>query len=221
MIPIRMHMAAGDTIVQGGLIVELHKRCGRIAVPSYKRNDIFVQSLFRAFIGISFYLVPEFYPWGAPPNWVFDQAMEDAGLDKSQEIRLGSYHGYCAGTEGAYIQAGVHYEKRWTSCPVENAAKYVNQLEWHTDNRIFYHDDPDRNFLITKIVDKKSAFFPIWTPNILSYVNILKTAEEIHAIDSAFFCLASQLTLKAKLFFHRYARIDPTVIPEPEWEEIL
>jgi hypothetical protein len=213
MTPLRMHLATGDTIVQSGLIVELHKKFGALAVPTYPKNAVFVQSLFRDYPEISTYSIPESWPWGAPLGLIYDEAMRKAGLDKGKEIRLGSYGGEGVGTKSTYLQAGVPYEKRWDSCPIEEAAKKVEQIEWPNNNRIFLHDDPARNFVITKWIDRSTAFFPSWASNILSYVNILKTAEEIHVIDSAFFCLVEQLEVEARLFFHRYARVDPTVIP--------
>jgi hypothetical protein len=226
MIPIRMHVACGDTLVTAGLIVELHKIHGPIAVPTYPKYEVFVRSLFHNFPDISVYTVSEPYPWGAPSNEVYDAAMERAGLDKSKEIRLGNYYQgvQIKGTEGTYLQAEVPYQKRWESCPIKEAVKHVPQLDWNTPSRVFYHDDPARGYMITRLVDKETAYFPRWNNNILQYVHILQTAEQIHVIDSAFWCLVNQLDLdvSTKLFFHRYARVGSTVpIERHNWMELL
>jgi hypothetical protein len=220
-----MHMACGDTIVQSGLIVELSKKYGPVAVPTYDRHEKFVRSLFRHIHEISIYIVPEYLPWGAPQDSVFDLAMLNSGLDKSMEIRLGSYHlgKKINGTCGTYRQAGIEYIKRWDSCPIEEASRNVEQMSWWpNESRIFIHDDVLRGFRITRFTG--NAMLPELSDNILSYVNILKTAKEIHVIDSAFYCLVNQLSINpgTSLYFHRYARVDPTVMVERHnWIELI
>lgn len=206
--PIRTHCAAGDILSQAGLIVELNKQYGPLAVPYYEKYEALVKSLFHAYPEISFYMLPHKpdWGWGQPPDDAYDRAQADNSLNKAQEIRLGAYFEESPGAN-AYVQAGIDPVKRWESSPTAKAAERVfPQIEWPTTgNRIFYHDDPGRRRAITKLVSH-GAFHPYDVPNMLQYANILKTADEIHVIDSAFFWLALSLPVKsARLFLHHYA----------------
>ncbi len=177
-------------------------------IPCYKKYEVFVKSLFYACPAISFYVLPHeaHWAWGAPPEEAYDRAQADNFLNKDQEIRLGSYFSESS-TEKTYLQAGIELCKRWESDPTAEASEHVfPQVKWPNENRIFVHDDPTRDRVITKDVDRNTAFYPAWVPNILQYAHILKTADEIHVIDSSFRWLAMALKLKAhRLCLHHYA----------------
>jgi hypothetical protein len=211
--PLRTHTGAGDTVLQSGLAVELAKRYGKIAVPCYEKYWQLGKSLYRNYPEISLYPIPDYHPGDlcSPPEETFNRAYAKAGLDKDQEMRIGIYAGEGLWEDfarGFYLQAGIAYAKRWESSPVPEVLPYVPQVKWPDERRIFLHDDPSRGFIISRYVERKKSFFPPFTDNLLAYAGILMTAEEIHVIDSAFFCLANQLPLKGRLFFHHYARPD-------------
>jgi hypothetical protein len=206
--PVRTHTGAGDMIVQAGLMVELSKRYGKIAVPCYEKYKSLGMSLYNGFNDISIYLIPNIHPGHlcSPPDSTFDEACLHKFLDKDQGIGIGDYAGdgiWEDFAKGFYLQSGVEYRYRWDSFPDVSIPSW-EQVPWPDSRRIFVHDDPSRGHIITRAKGVR----PIQVHNILQYCQMLCTAEEIHVIDSAFFCLANHLLVKGKLFYHHYARPD-------------
>jgi hypothetical protein len=116
-----------------------------------------------------------------------------------------AYHDFI---KAFYLRSGVDYAKRWDSDPIPDILDSVPQIAWPpVGKRVFVHDDPARGFRITRL-DRRGTFFPPFTGNALEYAQILISAEEIHVIDSVFFCLANQLPVQGQLFYHWYARPD-------------
>jgi hypothetical protein len=212
--PVRTHTGSGDTILQSGLMVELSKKYGKIAVPCYDKYWSLGESLYCKSPNIELYKIPNVHEGHlcSPTDAVFDEAYRLHGLDQSQEIRIGEYAGeglWDDFIKAFYLRSGVPYEKRWDSSPILDVLPFVKQIEWPTDSRIFVHDDPSRGWYITRTVGE--VFRPWFTGNALEYANILITADEIHCIDSTFFCLANQLPVTGKLYYHHYARPDRPV----------
>jgi hypothetical protein len=218
--PVRTHTGGGDTIIQAGLMVELSKKYGKIAVPCYNKYWSLGESLYSKSPDITLYRIPDIHEGHlcSPTDAVFDRAYRSYGLDKEQEIRIGEYAGEGLWNDfikAFYLRSGVDYSKRWDSCPIANILPSVKQREWPTvfvpewcpDKRVFVHDDPSRGYRITRMVDER-AFRPWFTGNALEYAKVLITADEIHCIDSTFFCLANQLPVTGKLYYHHYARPD-------------
>jgi hypothetical protein len=209
--PVRSHTGAGDMIVQAGLMVELSKKYGSIAVPCYDKYWELGKSLYVNHPDIYLYQLPSNHPGHlcSPPDDTFDYAQDIAGLDKSQQIGIGDYAGegiWEDFAKGFYLQSGVGYRYRWDSCPIMNIIEEVTQIG--DRHEVFVHDDPSRGHIITRLVDKSKCYIPRFTSNILMYARTLLFAKEIHVIDSAFFCLVNQLPVKGKLFYHHYARPD-------------
>jgi hypothetical protein len=207
--PVRTHTGVGDTIIQAGLMIELSRKYGRIAIPCYRKCLNLGISLYGCFPDIQLYIIPDEHEGHlcSPTDRVFDEVYRENNLDREQEMRIGEYAGEGLWNDfikAFYVRSGVEYRHRWDSFP---EIRLPQQAEWPDNHRVFVHDDTSRGHVITRA----DGFRPGWTQSILQYAQILHTADEIHCIDSSFFCLANQLPTTGKLFYHHYARPDRPV----------
>jgi hypothetical protein len=106
-----------------------------------------------------------------------------------------------------YRQLQIPFEARWQSCPIEEASKLVEQVEWPPGIPLL-HDDRERGFEIRKFPYYPFRFQRIENNggSILQYAQAIREAPEIHCIDSAFMHLVESLRPSGKLYWHRYAR---------------
>ena len=107
--------------------------------------------------------------------------------------------------ESFYKQSQIEYEERWKSFNIcYNDETQIDEKEY-----IFVHDDESRSLNIKQnlINTNFKVIKPEKNQNFLNYINIIKNAKEIHAIDSSFALLADHLETKAeKMYIHRYSR---------------
>jgi len=116
--------------------------------------------------------------------------------------------------ENFYLQAGISFEKRWTSFYFERDIERENKLfDSLNINQpyIVLHEDKTRNYVIDRMFVKNRNIISIdisLTNNIFDYYKVFENAEEIHVIESCFLFLIDSIELKNKpLFAHRYARV--------------
>ena len=190
-----------------GAIVTLLDRHGRLRVYCYSAHEPSVRSFFAAYPGIEIVpVLPGRGCYGVPEESLLlpfvDGPVLRSGFYAAQGIRSD-----ISFPELFYAQLGIPYRERWDSCPLEEAATAISQLE--TDIPIFVHDDAARGYHIVKAITAKPVFRP-WEDggSILRYVAILRAASEIHCIDSSFYHVVESLIgITAKLYYHRYARL--------------
>ncbi len=201
------HLGLGDCILVSGAAVELAKRHGQLRVPAYEQYLESVKSFYVNHPEIEVYPVdnPEGSNWGSPPIECF-KVIGDAiacGIygPKVDDISL-------SWPETFYRQLGVDYAHRWDSCPLQKAWQHTGPQVLQTP-QYFVHDDPDRGYVITKLIPTtpKACFRPMFNKgSILRYVYALAQSHEVHVIDSCFLHLTESVDTFGKLFFHRYAR---------------
>jgi hypothetical protein len=210
-------------LVQAPLAVALSEREGEIAFPAYETYRASVESFFVHHPLIHVYALPPYQPgwmWGGAPEEVFAKAIHRAGLNGTAPIRLGIYRDLRVVmpdfSQTFYKDARIPYVTRFEKCPIKEAAKLVRQVPpvFPNERKIFLHDDPRRNFRITRLVPNGEITFRPKPEeshlSVLRYARAIYEAREIHVIDSAFFWLVNALLtgseVKAKLYFHAYVR---------------
>lgn len=109
--------------------------------------------------------------------------------------------------ESFYRQAGVPFLAKWEKFNVCEGSHRLVPL-----GAPFIHDDPSRGFVIPM-----DGFRPDskMDANILSWIPHMRTAAEIHCINSCFAILADLICNHPddKLFLHHYARLDGGALP--------
>lgn len=110
---------------------------------------------------------------------------------------------YRSWAEGFYAQASLHY---FTSYSWFKLAEW-GKPSYPKKQRVFHHD-LDRNFIIrSEFIKPEDVMINKETGEGLEYwIPTLRSATEIHVIDSAFMNLVERIPTRGKLFYHRYAR---------------
>ncbi len=201
------HLTLGDCILLSGAAVELARKHGHLRVPAYEEYMESVKSFYVNHPEIEVYPVdnPDGSNRGSPPIECFTVIGEPITCGvygpKVEDISL-------SWPETFYKQLGVDYAHRWDSCPLQKAWQKTGPQVLQTP-KWFVHDDPERGYIITKLIPTtpKACFRPLMNKgSILRYAYALAQAQEVHVIDSAFLHMAESLDTFGKLFFHRYAR---------------
>ena len=207
MVSLFSHIGLGDIFLLSGAIVKLLERYGKLRIYCYFAHEVSVRSLFAAYPEIQIVPVPRGHSWYGLPD---EHALRPA--TDGRILRCGFYAGTgvrndISFPELFYAQLGIDYKERWNSCPIEEAAKSVAQLD--SDLPVFVHDDASRGFNIIKGIDSQAILRPLENgASILQYVNILRKVRKIHCMDSVFYHLVeSLLGITAELFYHRYPRL--------------
>ena len=199
------HLGLGDAIVSGGLAVAKAMSHGGLRFPCWKHNEPSVKSFFVNYPEIE--VVP-----------IDRDDLEGILHQEKNAIFCGHYSGEPAlEDEGfdawIYRTAGESLDLRWELDPVVDAMAAVSQRPSSRPIKYFIHDDPRRDFSITKNRVHQEGVQP-WPNNdceekcnsILEYAYWLKKAESIHVINSAFLHLAESLPTTGSLYLHAYAR---------------
>jgi hypothetical protein len=115
-----------------------------------------------------------------------------------------------------YDLANINFHKKWDNFYIpfnEKAKKIHDQLKLRSYN--FIHTDPNRGFNIdrSRIQNSYHNFFTsdINTNSVIHYIELIKRAQEIHVIDSAFMFLIDCMPYnhcQQQLYIHRYARFN-------------
>jgi len=198
------NVGIGDGLVLSGAAIKLAKIHGGLQFPCTPKNKPTIDSVFVNYPQIKVFTV--------------DNSEKLAAKYSNSVLNC-----YWKRLEGVmepttdwpvwmYQQLSVPFQHRWTSCPIEEAANKIDQFDQFYP--IVIHDDPDRGFQIdlervenyshdqaAYIVDNPDY------PSVLSYVELLRQAQQIHVMDSWVFHLVESIWgVKAQLFFHTYVR---------------
>ena len=127
-----------------------------------------------------------------------------------------------------YRLAGVSLDKKWESFYIPESKQIAETFQnaGLPKRYNFIHDDTRFKINSDRIVGDRKNFHvnDIKTDSIVNYIDIMKNAQEIHAIDSSFMFLCDCLKYEnkdQKLFVHRYARYnDEWLLPilKKDWE---
>ncbi len=202
MIYIYHHFGLGDHILCNGLVREIAKREGEVAVFCKHHNFNTVQFMFRdnPLIKIITVCGDE-----EACECLKDKRKSDVlylgykgeGWNESERVHF---------DEVFYRQARINFEHKYNSFYIDRDV----ESEYHLEGEfVFLHDDPGREITINK--SKVGLKLPIIMPQkgdrpIFAYLSIMEAACEIHCIDSAFLCLADVMQLTCDKYFHSYAR---------------
>jgi hypothetical protein len=113
-----------------------------------------------------------------------------------------------------YAHAGLDPELQYTRFLVPRdparEAELVAKMHAQTARPYaFVHDDPARGYVIRDLPRDRPVYRPRpgLTDNVLDYLLLIEKAQEVHCIDSSFFCLIDHMGLRrAGLFYHLDAR---------------
>lgn len=196
------HKGLGDEIAFAPIAVK-YAQSDSIILPCFQHNLSSVMDIFKNHVNI--HVIPK-------PNERDIFKLVDSLSDKHEVIRFGFHSKDSPPLTGEsfidwiYRQASMTNEERWRICPIAQAsAEYEGKKKY----KIFLHEDRSRAFVIDRLKHGPTGFIfePHWShSSILQYVPYIKSAKEVHVIDSSFLHLAEALPITGKLFFHKYAR---------------
>lgn len=207
------HLGLGDHIITNGLVNTLAVR-RKVYVPCKAHNYLSVIDLFAKSPNVS--VIPIADDDGA-------KALTEIFI--GEKIRLGLFRKdrefkFEHWDRTMYEEVGVDFSKRWT------AFRFGRTYQAPVNGDIFVHHDPKRGFTIPRErlpIGQEVKLDMRNYPSILSWLDNITRAREIHCIDSSFACLVDSLpNLKAKrLVLHLYARPNahPPTYKKP-WEII-
>lgn len=191
------HLGLGDAIVCAPIVAKLATNLKvDINVPCWEHNLTSVKSFFIHFDKVNVYPIKE----------EKEMYLNNGGT----EFKLGYYN-----TEDPqlpnedfiqwfYRQAGMDLSDKAKYCPLQKAAKEVEQ---HGSMPNLIHDDHNRGFIIKDVQGWRIYHDPQELDlSILAWTKNLETMSDIHCIDSSFLHLAESFPTNAKLHYHKYAR---------------
>src|SRR6267142_6131323 len=180
MVSLFCHIGLGDLILLSGAVVTLLRRHGSLRIYCYAAHEASVRSFFAVYPNLRIVPVPRgASPYGLPEESALRPTV-DGPIIRCCFYRNQSIRRDISFPELFYSQLGVDYKERWASCPLEEAAATVPQLE--TEIPVFVHDDAVRGFRIVREVDGQAVYRPFESgESILQFVQILRRAKTIHA----------------------------------------
>lgn len=206
------HLGLGDTIICNGFVNDHADRFDHVFVfckPIYYTS---VEFLYRVNEKVTVLPADD-----ADAMVIYDKLQTDIkkkiGFNLLKETcDLNS----CGFDKGFYYISGVDFEKRYTyfklNRDLNREKNLMNSLGLVSNNYIFLHEDPHRNFIIDRKHIKNSSlpvFFPKnnITDNIFDYCTIIENAKEIHVFDSSFKNLIETLNIQTdQLYYHTYIK---------------
>jgi hypothetical protein len=206
------HLGLGDHIICNGLVRELSDRYDILMFPVKNHNLENIKFMLSDVQNINFISVKNdnemLAEWQKYKS--FFTPIRLGCFDSGNFIRVGET--FC---QSFYRQANVPYEKRWEKFHVPHNEDAENALEASIDEKtVFVHDDLSRDY---KIKDKYLSGV-IYRPShqlgleikttIFDYRKLLKKAEELHCMDSAFAAMIDHMPelLEKPKYIHRYVR---------------
>lgn len=199
----------GDHILCNGLIRNLSEKYDLIQIPCYLHNYESVAFMFRD--------NPKIQPVAIKDE---TDAIMVCKESKFPCIKLGHYNmeGFNPDIfdQEFYRQAGVPFKERWDSfhvhCPVSDGG-------WDHPDFAFIHQDKERGFLIDESKIKIDKIYPVKNGHIFNNLMLIRSAEEIHCINSSFLILVDSLPdiPGQELYFHKYSRPTPHPTLKKKW----
>lgn len=205
------HMGLGDHIIANGMVRTIAKKYDRAFLFCKPHNFSNVSFMYRdlpnlKIIAMDDLGVQSFMSINPNNNYVI------AGHAPFWKI-LNSGHNKLKIDEIFYQLAGVPLENKWKEFYVQRdlsrEKEVFKQLGLKDGDRyIFVHDDQNRK--ITKNLPELKVIKP-WNKefSIFDYLYTIENAEQVHCINSAFFCLIDCIGInKMSMFLHEYVRKD-------------
>jgi len=205
------HLGLGDHIIANGMVRTIAKKYDKTYLFCKPHNFPNVSFMYRDLPNLKIIVmedlgVQSFMTINPDNNYVI------AGHAPFWKI-LNSGHNKLKIDEIFYQLAGVPLENKWKEFYVrrnlEREKEVFSKLGLKEDEKfIFVHDDKDRKITknlpglkIVKPADRDLSLF--------DFLYTIEKAEEIHCINSSFFCLIDCIGIKKeKMFLHEYVRKD-------------
>lgn len=193
---LKWHLGLGDAILCNGMARVLATDYNIVFLPAKIHNAPAVRWMFSDEPRIAVVAVPD------------DAGMLDVA-HRHNAIGIGAWGHRGIQPSGwdraMYEDAGVPFECRWTDfkLPDVEDVKRLPDYKW-----AFVHDDRGRHYNMRPgiIASPFGIYFPNREEAFSHHVAFLKSAEEIHVIDSCFLCLADSVETSAKRHvLHAYA----------------
>lgn len=204
------NLGLGDHIICAPIVARMASETSdKVVLPCWVHNKQSVESFFVNY----------------PNVFVVPIEKESQLKDFEPGLRLGHYSDIPRNDGEDFIswfyrQADFPLEERDKWCPLHSAAQVMSDSfvaigepdqfgRRFQDNSpfIFKHDDSTRGYVFRESNPKS---LPVYKPHdkgsIFVWYHLIKTATEIHCIDSSFLHLADALPTTGRLYFHRYAR---------------
>jgi hypothetical protein len=199
------HLGLGDAITLAGATAKLAE-VEPIIFPCFERDLISVRDIFST-----------------TPNVVVTPIKKESEMflinTDCPRLLTGYYgshyasHGDVGFDQWFYDQLGVAISEKWGSFPNKEVVHYrhrentnINAEKWY-----FVHQDPSRGFKMDLDRVPKGTWVPLdgfLSGSILKVCPCIRSAKEIHLINSAFLALCEVMVLREEQpkFLHRYAR---------------
>jgi len=219
------HLGLGDHIIANGMVRTIAKQYDKTFLFSKPRNFANVAFMYRdlpnlKIISMDDSEVQSFMKINSDNNYVI------AGHDPFWKI-LRSPNNNKRIDEIFYELAGVPLDNKWSEFFIQRDSEkekiVFNQLGLKDGDRFaFVHDDSQRkitrNIPEIKIIKPDNKDFSIF-----DFLYTIEKAEEIHCINSSFFCLIDCIGIKKdNMYLHQYVRKDlnedATPILGSEWK---
>lgn len=208
MINLVWHMGLGDAIACAAIAVKLSLK-DEVTVPCWTKNEVSVKSLFVNNPNVKVLVMDN-------DCWIQDKSAIRS-RPNPKTVLLGVYNREDRQepeedfVQWFYRQAGMDISEKEKYCPIKEAAKRVEQVNFPQGEYAFAHSDTERGFLISRNINPEQKAIPRNIGgSVLKYSDSILNATEIHCIDSSFLHLAETLNVTGKKFYHKYARPNST-----------
>ncbi|HPI82678.1 MAG TPA: hypothetical protein PK122_05620 [Candidatus Paceibacterota bacterium] len=205
------HLGLGDHIIANGMVRTIAKKYDRTYIFCKPHNFPNVSFMYRDLPNLKIIVmddlgVQSFMSINPDNNYVI------AGHAPFWKI-LNSGHNTLKIDEIFYQLAGVPLENKWKEFFVQRDTTREKEVFSKLglkdgDRYIFVHDDQNRK--ITKDLPSLKVIKP-WNKEftLFDYLYTIENAEQVHCINSAFFCLIDCIGInKMAMFLHEYVRKD-------------
>lgn len=192
---LKLHLGLGDSILCNGMVRVFAKDHDKVFVPAKYHNADTVRWMFSDLPNVEVVSVKD------------DADMvRQATMCQSVGVGLFSKRGLQPKEwdKAFFEDAGVPFECRWSEFKLPPF--YTEPAGKH----LFVHDDPSRRYEIVpeRCTDEEwpEVYMPDRRQSMAYHLTQLRSAAEIHVIDSCFLCLADQIETSAKRHvLHLYA----------------
>lgn len=119
-----------------------------------------------------------------------------------------------------YKQVNIDFSERYNSFRLPK--KLPDQLTINSPYIFIHNQSSDKVFDLKKIKSSLPKFIveKKQTNNLLSYINLINGAEEVHCIDSSFYHLIDSMDKKNNLYYHDIRKYPYSFKVSSKWEII-
>lgn len=207
---LKWHLGLGDAIVCNGLVRDLALRYKRVILPAKPDKVSSVIAMFSDLPGVFVDVVKN-------DAEMLDKAQRHDSIGLGLWSKRGLLYPRLPWDQQFYEDARVDFELRWSGFKIPK----LPETETPSYPFALFHEDVGRKMLVTRGVVGQIVVDMPKMPHIFWNLGLMRTASELHFINSCFVCLAETVDTPGRLVLHKYARSDgglPTL--RKKWEII-